>query len=101
MEEKIEKPIVKKTKRTEADKKNLIKRLNIVEGQIGGMRKMIENDAYCVDILIQSSAVKAGIDSFNRDMLSNHIKNCVLKDIKQGNDEVIDELLSLVIKLIK
>ena len=91
-----------KTKeRSEKEYKSLINRLNRIEGQIRGIRKMVENDAYCPDILIQSSAVSSAINSFNKELLSNHIKTCVVDDIKDGNEEVVDELLLTIKKLMK
>lgn len=91
----------KTKKRTEEEYKKLINRLNRIEGQIRGIRKMVENDAYCVDILTQSTAVNAALNSFNRELLSNHIQTCVVKDIRAGNNEVIDELLFTIQKLMK
>lgn len=91
----------KTTKRSENEQKKLIHRLNRIEGQIRGIRKMVENDAYCADILIQSAAVNAAVNAFNRELLANHIKGCVVRDIKDGKDEVIDELLATLQKLMK
>lgn len=82
---------VKKTERAEKDKKKLVNRLSRIEGQIRGIKKMIENDAYCNDVLIQSAAVGAAINAFNRELLSNHIHSCVVRDIREGKDEVVDE----------
>lgn len=91
-----------KTKhRSEEEYKALINRLNRIEGQVRGIRKMVENDAYCVDILTQVSAVQAALNAFNRELLTNHIRTCVIDDIKKGNDETIDELVSLLQKLMK
>lgn len=73
---------VKKTERAEKDKKKLVNRLSRIEGQIRGIKKMIENDAYCNDVLIQSAAVGAAINAFNRELLSNHIHSCVVRDIR-------------------
>lgn len=92
---------VKKTERAEKDKKKLVNRLSRIEGQIRGIKKMIENDAYCNDVLIQSAAVGAAINSFNRELLSNHIHSCVVRDIREGKDEVVDELMVTLQKLIK
>lgn len=91
----------KTTKRSENEQKKLVHRLNRIEGQIRGIRKMVENDAYCADILIQSAAVNAAVNAFNRELLANHIKGCVVRDIKDGKDEVIDELLTTLQKLMK
>ena len=91
-----------KTKeRTEEEYKRLIHRLNRIEGQIRGIRGMVENDAYCTDILVQVSAVTAALNAFNRELLSNHIKTCVARDIRDGKDETIDELVSALQKLMK
>lgn len=91
----------KKTDRSEKERKKLIHRLNRIEGQIRGIRGMIENDAYCTDILMQSSAANAAINAFNKELLSNHIRGCVARDIRDGKDETIDELLSTLQKLMK
>ena len=92
----------KKTKqRSEEEYKSLIHRLNRIEGQIRGIRGMVERSAYCPDILIQSAAVTAAMNAFNRELLSNHIRTCVVKDIQAGNDEVIDELVTTLQKLMK
>ena len=92
----------KKTKqRSEEEYKSLIHRLNRIEGQIRGIRGMVERSAYCPDILIQSAAVTAAMNAFNRELLSNHIRTCVVKDIQAGNEEVIDELVTSLQKLMK
>lgn len=91
----------KTTDRSEEERKKLIHRLNRIEGQIRGIRGMIEKDAYCADILIQSSAVNAAVNAFNRELLANHIRGCVARDIRQGKDEVIDELVVTLQKLMK
>ncbi len=91
----------KTKKRTDDERKKLINRLSRIEGQIRGIRGMVEKDAYCNDILIQSAAVTAAVNAFNRDLLSSHIRTCVADDIRQGNDEVIDELLATLQKLMK
>ena len=83
------------------EKKALINRLSRIEGQIRGIRAMVENDAYCADILIQASAVSAALGGFNKELLGEHIRTCVREDIKEGNDEKIDELISLLGKLMK
>lgn len=91
----------KNTHRTDEEKKKLINRLNRIEGQVRGIRGMIEKDAYCADVLVQSAAVNAAINSFNKDLLSRHIHSCVVRDIKNGDEEVIDELMKLISKLMK
>lgn len=91
-------------KTTERDielKKSLVNRLSRIEGQIRGIKGMIENDAYCNDVLIQSAAVSAAIGAFNRELLKNHMHTCVLRDIKAGDESVIDELAETVYKLMK
>lgn len=91
----------KHTVRTEEEKKKLQNRLNRIEGQIRGIRSMLEKDAYCNDILVQSAAVGAAINAFNKELLSNHIHNCVVRDIKDGKEEVVDEMLKTIHKLMK
>ena len=91
-----------KTKRRGDDEyKKLINRLSRIEGQIRGIRRMVENDAYCTDILIQVAAVNAALNSFNKELLSNHIHTCVARDIREGKDETIDELVDTLKKLMK
>ena len=91
-----------KTKqRSEKEYKSLIHRLNRIEGQIRGIKGMVEKDAYCTDILIQSSAVTAAINAFNKELLSNHIKTCVADDIRSGKNETVDELVATLQKLMK
>ncbi len=81
--------------------KKLTVRLNKIEGQIRGISKMIADDRYCVDILMQVSSVQASLNAFNRELLSSHIKSCVVDDIKSGNDEAVDELCDLLKKTMK
>jgi DNA-binding FrmR family transcriptional regulator len=91
-----------KTKeRSEAEYKDLIHRLNRIEGQIRGIRGMVEKNAYCPDILAQVAAANAALNSFNKVLLGNHIRTCVAEDIRQGKDETIDELVTLLQKLMK
>ena len=91
-----------KTKhRSEEEYKTLINRLSRIEGQVRGIRKMVETDAYCVDILTQVSAIQAALNGFNRELLSNHIRTCVMDDIRNGNDEIVDELVQTLQKLMK
>jgi len=101
MAEKEIKPIHDHTCRPESDKKAMITRLKKIEGQIRGLEKMVENDAYCPDILIQASAASSALNSFNKVLLSNHLHSCVINDIKEGNTETIDELLKVMQKLMK
>lgn len=91
----------KTTDRSEIERKKLINRLNRIEGQIRGIKKMVENDAYCTDILMQSAAVNAAVNSFNKDLIANHIRGCVVRDIREGKDDVIDELVLTLQKLMK
>jgi len=92
---------IKKTERDDNEKKKLINRLSRIEGQIRGIRAMVEDDAYCVDILIQSAAASSAFDAFNRELLRSHVHGCVARDIKAGNDEVIDELMDIISKLMR
>ena len=91
----------KKKERSPEEYKKLIHRLNRIEGQIRGIRNMLENDAYCPDILIQSAAVNAAVNAFNKELLASHIRSCVVNDIRAGKDEVIDELVCTMQKLMK
>ena len=91
----------KHTARSEEEKKKLITRLKRIEGQIRGIIGMMENDAYCNDILIQSAAVNAAVNAFNKELLASHIRTCVAQDIRDGKDEVIDELVGTLQKLMK
>ena len=91
----------RKTEREAEEKKKLMNRLNRIEGQIRGIQKMLENDAYCNDILVQSSAVSAAMNAFNKELLSSHIHSCVVRDIQEGKTEVVDELMNTLQKLMK
>lgn len=91
----------KHTMRSEEERKKLINRLKRVEGQIRGIIGMLENDAYCNDILIQSAAVNAAVNAFNKELLASHIRNCVARDIREGKDDTIDELVATLQKLMK
>ena len=91
----------KKKHRAEEEKKALMNRLSRIEGQIRGIRGMIEKDAYCTDILVQASAASAALNSFNKELLASHIRTCVAEDIRQGKDEVVDELVVTLQKLMK
>ncbi len=91
-----------KTKeRSEKEYKDLINRLNRIEGQVRGIKGMVEKDAYCTDILVQVEAVKAALNSFNKVLLANHIRTCVTNDIKAGKEETVDELVDTLQKLMK
>ncbi len=87
--------------RGEEEKKALINRLSRIEGQVRGVKAMVENDAYCADVLIQVSAISAALGSFNKELLAEHIRTCVKDDIQNGNDEKVDELVNLLARLMK
>ena len=87
--------------RQEKEYKDLIHRLNRIEGQIRGIRGMVEEGRYCTDILVQVAAVNAALNSFNKVLLANHTRSCVVNDIKEGREETIDELLETLQKLMK
>ena len=91
----------KHTMRTEEQKRALLNRLKRIEGQVRGIMAMIERDAYCNDVLTQSAAVNAAIGAFNREVLASHIHTCVVRDIREGKDEVTDELIETIKKLMK
>jgi len=91
----------RQTQRNDDEKKQLINRLSRIEGQIRGLKKMIESDSYCADILTQSAAANAALNSFNKDLLLRHIKTCVASDLRDGKDEAADELAELIRKLLK
>ena len=91
----------KQKHRPEEEKKALMNRLSRIEGQIRGIRGMIERDAYCTDILVQASAVSAAVNAFNKELLASHIRSCVAEDIRAGKDEVIDELVKTLQKLMR
>ena len=91
----------KKTFRAEEERRSLINRLNRIEGQIRGLRSMVEDDAYCNDILIQSAAVNAAVNAFNRELIAHHVKGCVVRDVENGDLEVVDELVTTLQKLMK
>lgn len=91
-----------KTKnRGEEEYRSLIHRLNRIEGQVRGVRKMLESSAYCTDILVQVSAVNAALNAFSKELLANHIRTCVVNDIRAGQDETIEELVALMQKLMR
>jgi len=87
--------------REKAEYDSLLRRLNRIEGQIRGIRGMVEKDAYCTDILTQVSAAQAALNAFSRELLGSHIKTCVVQDIQNGHEEVIDDLLQTIQKLMK
>ena len=91
----------KHKERSPKEYKDLLNRLKRIEGQVRGVEHMIEEDAYCTDVLVQVAAINAALNSFNKVLLANHVKTCVADNIRQGNDEVIDELVTLLQKLMK
>ena len=91
----------KTTERSDEEKKRLINRLSRIEGQIRGVRQMVENDAYCVDILTQSAAAKSAFNAFNKELLRRHVSTCVVRDIRAGDDETVDELMEIIGKLMR
>lgn len=92
---------IKKKHREETEYKKLIHRLNRIEGQVRGIRNMVEDERYCVDILTQVAAIQSALHAFNRELLTNHIKSCVVEEIREGDDQVVDELCDTIKKLMK
>lgn len=91
-----------KTKeRSEKEYRDLLNRLSRIEGQVRGVRHMLETNAYCADILVQVAAVNAALNSFNKVLLANHIRTCVMDDIRAGHDESVEELLNILQKLMR
>ena len=90
----------KKKVRSAEEQKSLMNRLSRIEGQIRGLRKMLEDDAYCIDIINQASAASSALASFNKEMLSSHIRSCVADDIRNGKEEKLDELVLALSKLL-
>ena len=82
-------------------KKKLLNRLRRIEGQVRGLQAMVEADAYCNDVLTQSAAVNAAINAFNRELLAEHLRTCVTRDLKNGHEEIVDELAATLQKLMK
>ena len=91
----------KKKERSAQEQKALLNRLSRLEGQIRGIRRMVEEDSYCTDILTQSAAITAAMNAFNKELLANHIRTCVMDDIKAGKDETVDDLVATIQKLMK
>ncbi len=87
--------------RSPEEYKGLINRLNRIEGQIRGVKGMVEKDAYCIDILTQVAAASAALNAFTKELLANHIKTCVANDIREGKDETVDELVRTLQRLMK
>ncbi len=91
----------KSRERSEKEYKDLINRLNRIEGQVRGVKRMLENNAYCPDIITQVSAINAALNSFNKVILADHIRTCVADDIKAGGTQKVDELVKLLPKVMK
>lgn len=91
----------RKKQREEKEVRDLVNRINRIEGQVRGIRKMLEEERYCVDILTQVGAIQAALNSFNRQLLTGHIKSCVVEDIKDGREDAVDELCATLQKLMK
>ena len=90
------------TKHREDDElRCLINRLSRIEGQVRGVKKMLEDESYCTDVLTQVSAIQAALNAFSKELLANHIKSCVVEDIRAGKLEVIDDLVTTLQKLMK
>ena len=86
----------RKTHRAEEEKKLINNRLNRIEGQIRGIKRMVQEDTYCNDVLIQLSAIQNSVKSLSNHILENHLYNCVTEDLEAGNLDTIDELISLL-----
>ena len=91
----------KTRKRSDEELKRLCNRLSRIEGQVRGLREMLERDVYCTDILVQVSAVNAALNSFSKELLSEHLRTCVAENLREGNDGVVDELVAVLQKLMK
>ena len=91
----------KHTLRAQEEKKKLLNRLRRIEGQVRGLQAMVEADAYCNDVLTQSAAVNAAINAFNRELLAEHLRTCGTRDLKNGHEEIVDELAATLQKLMK
>lgn len=94
-------PCLRKKERSEEEKKQLVNRLSRIEGQIRGIRAMVEKDAYCPDILTQASAASAALNAFGKVLLTEHIRTCVAEDMRNGNDATLDELMNTLQKWLK
>ena len=91
----------KHTLRAQEEKKKLLNRLLRIEGQVRGLQAMVEADAYCNDVLTQSAAVNAAINAFNRELLAEHLRTCVTRDLKNGHEEIVAALAATLQKLMK
>lgn len=102
MEDKIAAcPRCKKRERDEAEYKSLLNRLSRIEGQIRGLRGMLEDNAYCIDVINQANAAASAISAFNKELLASHIKTCVADDLKNGEGETVDELVLTLSRILK
>lgn len=97
----MEQENIKHVKRDTKEIKRMLNRLSVIEGQVRGIKKMVEEERYCVDILTQVSSIQAALNSFNKQLLARHIKSCVCDDIRAGKDEAVDELCELLKNLMK
>ena len=91
----------RKKQRSEKEYKDLINRLSRIEGQIRGIKGMVERDAYCIDILTQASAASSALSSFCKVILSSHIRTCVTEDVREGHEEKVDELVKTLQKMMR
>ena len=91
----------RKKERSEAEYRQLCNRLSRIEGQLKGIRKMLDGNVYCIDILTQTAAAEAALKAFGKELLENHIRSCVINDIKMGNDETVEELITTLEKMMK
>lgn len=94
-------PHCRHKQRGEEEKRALLNRLSRIEGQLRGIRRMVEDDAYCPDILTQSAAASSALEAFSRELLRNHIRTCVVDDIRAGHDETADELIETIRRFMK
>ena len=90
-----------KKQRSDEEIKSLVTRLNRIEGQVRGVKNMVQEERYCVDILCQVSAIQAALNSFNKQLLASHIRTCVVDDVRSGNEQVVDELCDVIQKMMK
>ena len=97
----MDEQVKRKKQRDPEEKRKLINRLSRIEGQIRGLKGMVEKDDYCADILTQAAAANAALNAFSRELLSNHMHSCVVRDIREGRDETIDEVLDILQKMMK
>ncbi len=94
-------PAKRKKMRDDSERRDLQNRLKRIEGQVRGLQRMLDEDAFCPDILTQASAVSSALNSFCRVLLASHIRTCVSEDIRAGRDETVDELMDTLQKLMK